>query len=207
MSFPTTGILDAFTRADENPLAGGWASVPVWNGDSVSKLVSNQMAPIGTSPSDNDAVWNTSFGADQEMYVTIVNTSGLTVCGLYGRLTAENDPAFHPVAYIAEFNLGASTVKLFRKNGAAASVQLGSTVTSFTVSNGDVLGLSCIGSTITIWRNGTSVISQTDTVITAGGKLGINMSVSSTSPRLDDFGGGDYIPPAAGGHGGFFFSS
>ncbi len=76
----------------------------------------------------------------------------------------------------------AGTAKLQRTNG-ATPVDLAPS-TSFAV--GDVIGLDCDGSTITLRKNGAAVGSVTDTNVTGAGYAGIARSSNGTSLGLDD---------------------
>lgn len=73
MSFPTTGVLDNTTRADENPLSnGGKWTTPVRTGDERLQLVSNLVGAAGTASSFPNAGWtNQSFGPSAEAWYTI----------------------------------------------------------------------------------------------------------------------------------------
>ncbi len=76
----------------------------------------------------------------------------------------------------------AGTAKLQRTNG-ATPVDLAPS-TTFAV--GDVIGLDCDGSTITLRKNGVAVGSVTDTNVTGAGYAGIARSSNGTSLGLDD---------------------
>lgn len=202
MAFPTTPILDDFTRADENPLARWWSPNPVWNGDALCKIVSNELAPVGTSPANNDCLYSTGFRRDQEIYVTVANVSGINTLGLYVRTNQYNSATFVNTDYHVDFLPLTSEVKIWRQSISPAAAQLGATITGVSISNGDSVGVSAIGSTIEAWKkpsggSWTSLGSRTDSNLTGGGNLGINLNVSSTAPRLDSFGGGN-VPDAAG---------
>src|SRR5262245_6888905 len=79
MAFPTTGILDDFARADENPLTGPasgggtWTSPP-WAGAENLKLFTGLCYPDIANPASifgNSAVYSTTFGPDVEVYVSL----------------------------------------------------------------------------------------------------------------------------------------
>lgn len=73
-TFPTTGILDTGVRANENPLNdGGKWSNPMQAGNSNLQITGNQIdSTAGTSDTDANAYRsNTTYGTDQEQYVTM----------------------------------------------------------------------------------------------------------------------------------------
>jgi len=73
ITFPTLGIIDAFTRANENPLFGNWTNAGA--GVDQLKLVSNQVVP-STAGTYNSSTWVNSFGPDFEFYVDVVTAPG-----------------------------------------------------------------------------------------------------------------------------------
>jgi len=73
VAFPTTSVIDAFTRANENPLFGNWTNAGA--GVDQLKLVSNQVVP-STAGTYNSSTWVNSFGPDFEFYVDVVTAPG-----------------------------------------------------------------------------------------------------------------------------------
>src|SRR2546426_7508013 len=74
--FPTTGVLDNFNRANENPLGNGTWTNPWATGDGNLRILSNVVAVV--SGGFSDAYWSAaSFGPDAEAFVTIT-TLGVT---------------------------------------------------------------------------------------------------------------------------------
>ena len=61
MAFPTTGILDNFNRANENPLGNGTWSGPLFTTDNRDQLISNAVTLTSGNCSD---YWITTFGPD-----------------------------------------------------------------------------------------------------------------------------------------------
>jgi hypothetical protein len=202
MAFPTTPILDNFTRADENPIKQCFAPNPIWSGDGLCKIVSNQLAPVAASPTNNDAFCSVGFQSSQEIYITVDNVSGLTTIGLYCRINQANTAGFINTDYHIDFLPGTSELKFWRDSISPASAQLGATVSGVSLANGDSIGLSCIGSTIEAWKKPSggswaSLGNRTDSNLTGGGQIGVNINVTTTAPRFSNFGGGK-VPDAAG---------
>jgi len=70
--FPTTPILDNFTRADANPLDGGWSNG--WKNYSPLQLQSGNAAQTPDGSAYAGGAWyNTDYGPDCEIYLTLDN--------------------------------------------------------------------------------------------------------------------------------------
>jgi hypothetical protein len=176
---PTTPILDNFNRTDGPPPAG-WTVLGgpgfTTNG---SGLIPNAGAASGIG-------WPTLFGADQEMsfkmtalieeprlvelQVRMNVVTGDYYCADFIRVAAANDQikiCYRTVAddfhYVKTIDLG--------DNFAA----------------GDVIGMSVVGDTVTVYVNGVAKGSQTmSNKITSAGYVAVNSDKSSTL-ILDDF--------------------
>ena len=91
--FPQTGILDNFTRADENPLANGtWDQVNQCWGGALAQLKSNQAAGAGGSQwlgnkTNCLEVYCTATVATEQIHVLHALTGGSGGGGLRGRIT------------------------------------------------------------------------------------------------------------------------
>ena len=107
MTFPTTSVLDSFSRANENPLsdAGKWSG-PIFNGDNELQVVSDQAA---TPSGGGDSYWShASFSGAVEVFCTVTdysNEPGVMAC-----LSGEN-LVDGPSGYFLGTN-GASTTSL-----------------------------------------------------------------------------------------------
>ncbi|MEQ1764644.1 MAG: hypothetical protein ABL984_16055 [Pyrinomonadaceae bacterium] len=193
--FPTTSILDNFNRANENPLGGGWSAGPFWNGDGLHQIISNQVT--AASSGFRDAVWNTNFGVDQEVYITIPTVSTLTSIGLYCRGTGENSPGFTNGYIIADFTRASGATKIDTTN----TPDLATGTVSGGILDGDSIGLSCVGTAIKVYHKPsagawTQIISATTSDQNVSGKLAFTTD-SAAAFRVDDFGGGDVSGGAA----------
>jgi hypothetical protein len=194
MAFPTTPVLDPFTRANENPLANGsWASLTPFDGGGM-KLVSNTARSSIADGSWAGSYWSAgNFGPDTEVFVTVVTkpaTNGhvfdLYVRGNSGDLT--NFPS-----YSLEYSRQAGTDAFkFIRYDVGSSTQLGSTMNQ-EVSNGDAIGLSVVGTTLTAWYKASggswaSLGTTTDGTYAGSGKIAFDSN--DASGAMDDFGGG-----------------
>lgn len=188
MAFPTTPVLTTFAGADENPLSegGNWPA-NVDTDDADLQILSNQAA--GTGAGINSMYWTTTYGPDCEVYVTVPTVGAGDVASLvYLRIAGQGTatPDGYQARVIMDF--GSPHVCLINRMDDGAFTQLGANVEDGTWSNGDQLGMSAIGSTLALYRNGTALGTRTDATYSAAGKLGLGCT--TTTPRFDSFGGG-----------------
>lgn len=193
MSSMTTPILDNFNRAD-GAVGSNWTS-PVWTGDGSFSVISNQFGAVsGTTIS---MYWSaSSFSEDQEAYVTIMTppaNDSANVVSVYCRLSGQGTAS--PTYYAATLRKlsGTDTVTIERVIGGTVTA-IGS-AKSIEFASGDGLALTCVGGVIASWRRSGStwvfIDAVNNTDITGGGYIGIE---SRQVARLDDFGGGNYVP-------------
>lgn len=185
MAFPTTGVLDSFDRADSASLGASWT--PQFDS---FKIVSNQCA-VTTSDTYTAVLYGTAFANDQEVYLTLSTISTVFNYGrLWVRSSSSTDPevASYSLSWDAEF--GTITV-----NDVTSTVetQLGATITQ-SLSSGDSVGLSIIGSTITVYYKASggswnSLATRTDSAHSTGAYLAMEV-YGKTASRFDNFGGG-----------------
>jgi len=197
--FPSTSIFDTFNRANEDPLAtasggGTWATLPGAGGFGVTTLevISNQCAGNGGVGANMYLVGADS--ADCELWAT-VPTLGADggIVDLYAR--------GKDIGSIT--TLDAYTVRWTKASGTDAIIVTrvdnlaATTIATFNqeVSAGDSFGMRIIGSVIEVFYKAsagswTSLGTVTDATYGAGGvKL---MTISGTTIRVDDIGGGNY---------------
>lgn len=194
MAFPTTGILDNFNRADENPLVG--ATGTEW-GDRIANddlsietnLVRGQT--VGTLASRYWAA--ATFGPDCEAYCSINHTPNTAAdyLRLWARL--QNPGAANETGYMMQWSNDANGARIFKETARESYTQLAqASAARFT--EADVIGIELIGTTIRLYKNGTSVLSTTDA--TTGTAGFIALGGRGTSFRWDDFGGGTVVVPS-----------
>ena len=193
MPFPTTPVLDSFTRANESPVASGWLG-PTRPAGGQLKILSNQLlmlAPADASNS-NHSYFNTSYAADQEGYVTVVTlpaaAGGVSVTA---RIVS---PGVGGVNFYQWTYTTGTGWRLFVVIGNSYT-QLGSTAATPVLSAGDTIGLRLIGPTLTglaklsgVW---TEILTINNSQITAGGFLGVE--ITDATAVTDDFGGGPWV--------------
>ncbi len=195
MAFPTLGLLDSFTRSDENPVSGGpgWAG-PIWTGEPQLKLVSNQVLPV--SGGFGNSYLTTPLGPDLECYFTLTSAlaAGERVI-IYFRSTVGS-----PNGYRIQFrNNAGDHVVIIDKD----TVQIGATIDpADTFSSGDKFGVEVIGNTFTAYyKDGagawTNLGSRTDSTYTIAGYVGI--AITGAAVTIDDVGGGTLGGGGGGG--------
>lgn len=183
-NFPTTAVLDNFTRGDQTPLGSGWVVETDASGLSV---ISNECGSLNTSFQANEA-WDTSYGPDSEVYAKVSNVNATSSAILALRYSQSTWNGY----IISASPAGSGSVTLKRLDGGAGTILA---TYSQAVSDGDSIGMRMVGSNLTAaYKSGagawTSLGSVTDTTYSTAGKLAISMDVSDI--RIDDFGGGTY---------------
>ncbi len=202
MAFPTTGVLDAFNRANEGPPpSANWTSA--WENNQFS-VVGNQCEHTGALNDYSTAHWNVStFGPDSECYVTVVakptnNDDELGVGCRMANIGAGTTDGYMMTPRVK--SAATDEFRLFRfDNG--VSTQLGAAVTQ-EIATGDAIGIEAIGSTIKAFYKAsggswTEVMSRTDATYTAAGSILLLAEKGPSDVQFDDFGGGTVIAAAA----------
>lgn len=189
MAFPTTSVLDSFTRADENPLAGIWLGA-LTNTENQLQLVSNTAAAPDAAAFCGS--YTTSTSADCEAYATVSTNDAGNRSELYLRVfTDASGLDGYCVSRVG------STWSI-RKKTNSADAAIGATATQ-AFSAGDSMGITAYGTTLEGWYKPaagawTMVLSRTDSTYTSGGYLGLR--AFGTTYRFDDFGGGTIVSAA-----------
>jgi len=198
MAFPTTGILDDFNRADENPLANGNWSNPIRSGNAGMRLVSLRAAGH-TASADSTSYWSAAtYGPDSEAWVkipTLMEDNGGGNVTVFVRITT---PGASLNCYMAIARRGTGNWQLYRCVS-GSFVSLGTAARSMVA--GDGIGLEAIGTAIKVYRftagawNQTPILSVSDGNVTGSGNVGLG-SFSGSSPsvaRMTPFGGGTVV--------------
>lgn len=131
--------------------------------------------PNGDGSAGDDAVmyWDSAtdtFGNDQYSQYTakfVGLGTGLDYLYLFARVTGGADYQTGGSFYMFWTDGGSDTVLLYTTAGNSSLVSLGtSNATVFT--SGDIFKLSCVGTTISVAKNGSNIISVTDSHVTSG---------------------------------------
>jgi len=174
LSLPVT---DNFNRTDANPLNGDWTKV---TGYYDLKIVSNAVIPI------TDSAWagyhrpvSESWPNDQYAQLKIVN-DGMGWRGLFVRVNNDNN------MYALHWDESSWYVK---RVDATVETTLGSSG-SWTVTTTDTIKFSVVGTTLTVYKNGVSQGTRTDSTYSSGNPgFGMYSGVPSGS-GVDDWEGG-----------------
>ena len=212
MPFPTTAVLDAFTRADT---ATTWGTNWTWLtdfgtvGQANFGVLTNQGYNGWATGAQNYNLlyWNVStFPSASEAYVTVpVLVENVLGEGhfLYLRIQDINVGLETWDGYNVGVTWSATPALetwVVNRSDDAVDTQLGSSVTE-TFAAGDSFAVDAAGTRIRAWHKSggvwTVVTSQTDATYGVGGYIGI-YGPGETTPntwRYDDFGGGQSVIP------------
>ena len=201
-TFPSTPILDTFTRANEGPPpSSNWTPIFLNGAGGGLAVDTNVLAPTLTSD-DNNAYWNAStFGPDSEIHCKISNIGATNdQIRLYLRMNnMVTDSSFGDGYSLYWDNLATDTLRL-RITTAGSSTTL-ATFDQATAS-GDSIGLAAHGTTLIAWHKpsagswtavGSYNTSQDTIQYNTSGSLLIDLNTGSAgvTMRVDDFGGGE----------------
>lgn len=184
MAFPVNGVLDNFDRANAGPPPSASWTGPMDPADTFGLfVVTNQCKANGGGW--GGAYWNgATFGTNTEVYCTVRSNHEFF---LYARIASPGGAGAMD-GYAVDFAFAGDVIKVYRIDNAVYT-QLGTTI-SQTLAVGDQIGFSVIGSTITVYVNGTSVGTRSDSTYSAAGYIGADVEPSGI---LDDFGGGTLV--------------
>jgi len=194
-SFPVSAVIDNFNRSNEGPPMTGWANInELFQSAGTGRgfeVISNQ-AQCNSNSVNADYKSATTYGPDVEVYATIVDIGvGVDSSGLSFRVS---DPTGTPTGYLV-IATASNTIRVYRMNGDSDLTQLGSDI-SQTVSDGDSIGVTMIGSTITVYYKvgagaWNSIGTRTDSTYSNAGYVGLWADCgSANSGKFDDLKGG-----------------
>lgn len=195
MSFPTTGIIDDFNRADDPTPEGSSCSdgIHVWSATSINgtgqgaNLVGNLMHLVAGT---GDLYITADFGPDCEAYYDLPSApSSGEYCFLAARIQDAGTSGWDGYGLIWINGAGWQV----RRYDNGSSTVLSGTVPGNDLVSGDSFGIEVIGDTIRgLRKTGGSwieVVSSTDSTYATAGKIGWEIS----SGELDNFGGGTVV--------------
>ncbi len=200
--FPTVPIVDTCVRTNEGPPPSSkWTTDPWGYGAVGHKVLSNVC--VGSGVGDNHTKWNTSYGPNVEGYITIgtkpPDASEITINfrEVYGGVGLNDGYNIQLVPAA-----GTDVININRNDDNTATL-LGAAV-SQEVSNGDSIGFSMVGTTITLYyKSGagawTALTTRTDSTYTLAG--GISIYTDGATSTFTNFGAG-----TSGDNGKFFQS-
>ena len=183
MAFPTTPILDNFNRPDATlyPTDGIWGGQLRSDTAASQRIASNQCTFSSGGVNSNYWPGLASLGAPAtcEVYVTIVSLgNNVEICARV------RDPGTAGwTGYLLDYANATGTWVLFTHDAGGFHAIGAGIVTPLGV--GDQMGMALDGSTITIYKNGTSIGTRTDSTYIQTGYLGL----CGVSASFDNFGG------------------
>lgn len=194
MAFPTTGILDSFTRAN-GALGANWGVLNSY-GTGLT-VISNAAGGAGGA---QGSYWSAStFGADSEVFGTLgvapANTENMDM--MLGIGTPAG--AWNGYGFEMSKAAGTDTTVIYRSD-AGALTTLGASISQEYIA-GDSIGMNRLSGVFQLWINPagsgwTSVgTTRSDATYPAAGNIA--MFVDSATTRIDDFGGGTVVTAGA----------
>lgn len=180
---------DNFNRSDGG-LGSNWV---VLRGSFA--IVSNQVKGSGVAPAiTHVATSAATFSADQTANLTLQSKSTFDFIGPAVRI----NPSTKECYFVRTDGRNNSSNRVYRFDGTSSSVCSGSTI-NLSGSDGDVFTLSAVGTTISVYRNGSLVESFTDSAYTTGQPGIAYWADYSSATRGDDFSAEDIggLTPAA----------
>lgn len=197
MSFPTTSILDAFNRADENPLSGGgnW-SAPAWWSANPLELAGNRVRLTPADPTGYaGAEWHVLANGAVELYIDVPVASVAQDSSDYFELDLVDDNSADlgsPDGYVLGFAGGPPMTLVIGRYDAGAFTSLANS--GLTLVDGDAVGIAYDPATNVlrgyrrhdgVWAK---VMQATDA--TYAGPWHLQIGITGEVIRLDTVGGG-----------------
>lgn len=178
---------DAFTRANETPVASPWTQVYT-GGTRTFNLASNALAPTLLSQDGVYKYTGPTWPNDQysQCTCTVTGTGADTGPGVTVRC---GSPSASSTWYRLSINKAASNNLVLYKSVAGALTRIAQRTITFT--DGHTLRLEVSGTTLSIFYDG---VLQGATVTDSGiasGEAGLGYSSTSTAATVDDWEGGD----------------
>lgn len=169
-------ITDSFNRADSASVLGNTDTGQAWTTQAGTCGISSNEFYVSTPVGSQGIATIDSGITDVRVKVTAKAFSSNRFIGVVGRFVDGNN------FYLAQADTAASSLY---KKVAGSFTQLGSFGAAAVVN--DIIELRCVGTSIALYINGSSVISVTDSALTSGTLCGIRFGTSASTPRADSF--------------------
>lgn len=183
-------VTDNFNRANESPIAGNWETI--LNG---LRLDANSVDAV-TASVHSISAWRAAintFAADQRVDFTYTALSSFDMAGPAVRCTVGTGG--NAYFFRADGQAGNNDNGLKKLvNGVFTNLAVYTTA----VAVNDVIRVEAIGTTIKVYRNGTEIISVTDTSLASGQPGGYYFFDNTNTTALDDFVATDELSATAG---------
>ena len=196
-AFPTTGVLDNFNRADEDPLANGTWSGAITSGGEQCRIVSNAVQGRATAGHVGTSYWGGTFGPDSEVFIDITTRAATAgdKAGVFLRIVNPGTASVDGYIALIRFDVAGDLIRVLRLDN-AVETQIGSDINvSPNFVSGDGFGMSMVGSTITLYKRLSGTWSSLGTITDATYSAAGNIGVDSEAPDFvgDNFGGGTVV--------------
>ncbi len=208
-AFPTTGLIDDFNRANENPLseAGNWESPPIPGGGGsceTFKLVSNAIQDDSTADGcgSGQAYWEVVFGPGVEVYASFPTVWNAAGSDGWFWLNGNAEPTAATDGYRCYFFYDTGSWKYgCDRHDNTVATNISADTVGPTLGSGDKLGVELTAAGLFTWYHFPSggawgVASGptpfTDTTYTTG-HIGISKGFNDTTSIVDDFSGGTIV--------------
>ena len=206
LAFPTNGIIDTFTGADETTPPTGWVNSVTYGASCPAglKIMGNGLTTTLVATA-GCAYKNTVYGPDAEAYWTFLNTAA---DGIYGDLCVRiNTPGSNTTSgYCVYIEDGTDKIQLYRLNGNGTESNIDTSNVFQDIAIGDSVGISAIGTQICSWYKAAAgswatIQCVTDATYGSAGYIMADLAGDTATPTVDDLGGGT-IGGGGGGGGG-----
>src|SRR3990167_2291114 len=179
MAFPTTSILDAFTGANEDPIATGWSGIFVDGDTGQMALISNALTNATGGGTDTSSWYDLSTpGPDCETYITIATASVVAgdQCKLFARVINPSTPTFSGYELHVQKDSGTDIWRI-RRRDSVVPTQLGADLFQ-EIASGDSIGLEIVAADISAYHKPaaggwTLVGTRSDSTYSAAGVIGV----------------------------------
>jgi hypothetical protein len=179
-------VLDSFTRANGS-IGSNWSGSP-----GAYSILSNQLDVVSTGWNTNIA-WNpSSFGANQEAYVTFTQLDAVSGNEHALILKSQSSTSTSSGLLYVMYDHAAKTVQVWTYHPTQDWVQQGASI-PVTFATGDQFGARAkADGTVEVYRNGTLLGTRSITAwpfYSSGGYIGL-WFVNASAASADNFGGG-----------------
>lgn len=193
-------VSDSFTRVSYPvglSASGNWTVFPYVNTSTVDATIpSAGLCETGSTTNyTSDYYSGVSWAGDHYSEVTL--KTDVNGYGIYVHVRVQNNAGtwsgYTVLINDAGGGNGVIIVRYYTNYATNTFAQIGSTVTGLTFSVGDVVRLTAQGTTITVTQNGSSIFSQTDSHIAAGGAPGLGFVYANpmTNEQITKWAGGE----------------
>ena len=188
-SFPTTPVLDSFNRAN-GAIGSSWSGYPA-----AFSILSNQLDVV-SSGWFTSILWNnTSFGADQEAFVTFAQLEAAAGNEHSLILKSQSSSATSSGLLYIMYDHATQVVQVWTYHPSQDWVQRGADI-PVTFAAGDQFGARAkADGSVEVYKNGSLLATRSIMAwpfYASGGYIGLWL-VNAGAARADNFGGGNYV--------------